>query len=299
MLIAFTFWGGCPRIVFSPTGQKRYHKELLAVLMQPEQIKRIIQRCTSTNNMLDDLFNEDNQWLTHMYTDASLEHFYYEFASTTIAELFFEAEERVDDNVVFKYHLREMESYLRLGRMYEKRVLSEVFNIGSRHTIFSNEIEIKNRERFTYNKAIISDIKPNTLYIPSSKNCVSSDFVFPPFIFQVTIAERHSILPKGIKSIKNTFPSISSWFLVWIVPPRKADIYSRKKYNKDLFEGQFVITVEDDTNFALLEDESDDSDECSNISSSLQKRPASPCSIVSIQNQHKPYNLLMQAPCIS
>lgn len=46
--------------------------DLKSVLLQPNHVKKLIQRCTATLLILDDYYNEENQWLTHIWTASGI-----------------------------------------------------------------------------------------------------------------------------------------------------------------------------------------------------------------------------------
>ncbi len=44
---SFNFWGGSPRIIFRPDGLAEYREALDLVLLRPEHVQNLIDRCTT------------------------------------------------------------------------------------------------------------------------------------------------------------------------------------------------------------------------------------------------------------
>lgn len=130
--------------------------------------------------------------------------------------MFLEASDLADNTVMNKYELKIMKGNLRLGRIYEHYVLTEIFVVSSVHKIGNHKFTIQSKGDLIVNSGNMVPVD-GTCYIPT--NC---NFPFHHSCFKL-------LLTSHIKSLKEvTFSTVEDWFLVWVVPPRLEDIFTKK-----------------------------------------------------------------------
>ena len=51
------------------------------------------------------------------------------------------------------------------------------------------------------------------------------DLVYPPYLLQITTSNTHSVKQSGYSKIKDIFPSVKNWVLVFIVPHKREETF--------------------------------------------------------------------------
>lgn len=157
------------------------------------------------------------------------------------------------------------------GRLYEKSVkytLMTSINLGTQlqYTLYElsrsrrkpNSEEINTKKVNMASKFESISIKDgtsitsheNVLYFPISKTQESIDFVQPPYLFQVTMADSHKVSSKGLEVAMKYFSKDRNydWNLVFVIPAKRKDRF-HKQDTGSLDMTQFCLVIDYPENF--------------------------------------------------
>ena len=227
-------------------------RSLDVLLKQPSKIENLVQRMLCTENLMDDNFLKEMQWLTYIQPMVHLTTFCYVWPSAVIEMKVLSSLSDLYSSFLYRNRLLKTCNNTAIDNVYEGYVRSIFL-----HKIFPATIPDIYRQAgnitctFTPNKETIDihvpfptavgflcgnskvlQINSNKVYIPLEGNFPTVDLVYPPHLIQITTAKEHTVNKEGLNLVTSIFPRQEEWNLIFVMPEARVKNFNAKSGKK-------------------------------------------------------------------
>ena len=250
----FSLWGGIPSICFQEQSHDQHLSSLRVLLKQPNRIERLVQRMLCTEDLMDDNFLKEMQWLTYIKPTADFRAFCYVWPSPVIKMKVLISLSTLYSSFTYRNTLLKTCNNTAIGNVYEGYVkslfLHQIFTATipdiyreagkitctfkqSKETI---DIPFPTTVEFLCGNSTVLEIDSHKVYIPLESNFPTVDLVYPPHLIQITTAKEHTVNQQGLKLVSSIFPNQKEWNLIFVIPEARVANFKAKSGKKHCLE---------------------------------------------------------------